>query len=72
MDTDPHTASTVPSVIETATPLSEQEQKDHRFADALSDAMVKTLKPLHENKDPTATPATKDGLIDKLILMMRK
>ena len=55
--------------------LSEQEQKDRRFAEDLSEAMAKGLEPLLGGKDAKVKPATyhgtKDGLIDSWNLMMR-
>ena len=49
---------------------------DRKFAEVLSDAMVKGLKPLIEGQDTKIRPATyrgaKDGLIDAWILMMRR
>ena len=54
--------------------LSEQEQKDRRFAEAVSEAVAKGFQPLLEGKDAKVRPATyhgtKDGLIDSWILMM--
>ena len=75
-DSDAPVVSPIPATQLAPTPLSPDDQKDRRFAEALSEAMAKGLKPLLDNKDakvkPTIYRGSKDGLIDGWIMMTRR
>ena len=75
-ESDPHTISSIQAATPTEPSMAKAEMLDRKFAEVLSDAMVKGLKPLIEGQDTKIRPATyrgaKDGLIDGWILMMRR
>ena len=75
-ESDPHTISSIQVAPSAEPSMAKEEALDRKFAEALSDAMAKGLKPLIESKDTKVRPATyrgaKDGLIDGWILMMRR
>ena len=68
-ESDPHTISSLLAVTSVESSVTNEEALDRKFAEALSDEIVESLKPLIEGKDTKTRPAPycgamMEGLID--------